>query len=374
MKKGIMLHNKLSEFTQEFFSVMQVKKVTEEMLDLTSNLEPVVVENTDQNFETGNQLFNTVDYVFVRSLDELKKLPQAERNMTATAYAISNGISVSSDGTSPYLLRTGYTKHAVNYVNKNGIPYDTYVNDNTKGDWRGIHISLRAFKQCDALPLGFGNVNTEKHTIEFGCWPKSMVSDSQRLETLLKHGKLTDTDLWYYGAVMANGKLAKNKMYKYNGEYYVRVKQSGDQRYGKALWFQLQMITWVALNWDKLTHLFNPNGDGTAEYIDAYPEQLLDGGIPFYIKQFDDNNAFYQNSTLRGVLNGINVNRIETNGNLRYTAENGGDYNGHGFLQQAFIVPADLLKNLTKNEEQYKAKNLKMRTILHRTNESEISL
>lgn len=369
MKNGIKLRNKLSEFTQGLFSVMQVKKVTEEMADLTDKLEPVVVENTDQNYETGNHAFNTVDYVFVRSLEELKTLPQTARNMTATAYAISNGISVSSDGTSPYLLRTGYTTHAVNYVSKNGIPYDTYVNDNTKGDWRGIHISLRAIKQCNALPLGFGNVNAEKHTIEFGCWPKSMVSDSQKLETLLKQGKLTDTNLWYYGAVMPNGKLAQNKMYKYNGEYYVRVKQSS-----KALWFQPQMIVWKILNWNHMSQLINPNGDGTAEYIDAYPEQLLDGGIPFYIKQFDENNAFYQNSTLRGVLNGVNVNRIETNGNLRYTAENGGDFSSHGFLQQAFIVPADLLKNLTKHEEQYKTKNLKMRTMLCRTNESEISL
>lgn len=85
----------------------------------------------------------------------------------------------------------------------------------------------------------------------------------------------------------------------------------------------------------------NPKGNGKATYIDVRTEEAIMSGIPFYPNDNDENISFWQNSSVRGFLNGIDVRNIRTNGNRNYTSPNGGNFSGHGFLQEAFITQED---------------------------------
>ena len=109
-----MTTNKVSKFMQGLCTSMGLKKRRLTMVDLMPNLLPVEIGNTDNNYKIGNPKMNTTDYVYVHSLEDFQKLPQAERCMTATAYAIGNGIAVYHNGSSPYYLRTAHSCHAVN--------------------------------------------------------------------------------------------------------------------------------------------------------------------------------------------------------------------------------------------------------------------
>ena len=64
----------------------------------------------------------------------------------------------------------------------------------------------------------------------------------------------------------------------------------------------------------------------------------------------------YQNSTVRGFLNGINVCNLKENGNPKFAAPNGGNFANCGFLQEAFIFHKDLLKEVSNSAEQEKNK------------------
>ncbi len=80
----------------------------------------------------------------------------------------------------------------------------------------------------------------------------------------------------------------------------------------------------------------NPRGNGKATLIDVRSKEIILGGIPFYPNTDDENCSFWQNSAVRGYLNGMNVNNIKSNGNTKYTASMGGNFAGKGFLQEAF--------------------------------------
>ncbi|MCL2341662.1 MAG: hypothetical protein FWC53_00945 [Firmicutes bacterium] len=80
----------------------------------------------------------------------------------------------------------------------------------------------------------------------------------------------------------------------------------------------------------------NPEGTGEAEYVDLQPEYGLQTRIPFYT-DVDMNYILWQNSTIRGFLNGIDVRNITENGNTKYTEPNGGNFTGEcNFLNEAF--------------------------------------
>ena len=374
-----MTTNKVSKFMQGLFTSIGLKKQRLTMVDLMPNLLPVEIGNTDNNYKMGNPKMNTTDYVYVHSLEDFQKLPEEERCMTATAYAIGNGISVYDNGSSPYYLRTAHSCHAVNFVSGNGVAYDTCVNATDKGDWRGIRLNLQPINFYGELPLGFGKVDVDKHTIEFSYYPSALVGDSEQCETLLKSGAMVDTGVWYRGA-LHHGKFAKNKMYQCAGEYYVRVKQSGGNNAGTALWYQPRMITWKISDeewkqkWKHMPKCINPKGDGSADYIDVYPEQLLDAGLPFYPDMFEEGNSSYLSSTLRHALNGTNGNKKHQSRIGEYWAEKGGDFSGHGFLQQISQVSLDVLQGLTGVKKQVINKNLKVQTQIKRPLEYSVGL
>lgn len=82
--------------------------------DLTSFIIPVVLDNTDEHQRSGDKKFRTEDLIYLDSYDEVRKIPQDERIISPTDYAIANGAfqywrmvsRTGKEGTSNYWLRS----------------------------------------------------------------------------------------------------------------------------------------------------------------------------------------------------------------------------------------------------------------------------
>ena len=75
---------------------------------------------------------------------------------------------------------------------------------------------------------------------------------------------------------------------------------------------------------------------GIDDYLELLSEDIVISNLPFYPMR-DENGNLYQNSTIRGFLNGIDVRDITENGNPEYSASNGGDFRGEcNWLNETF--------------------------------------
>lgn len=85
------------------------------------------------------------------------------------------------------------------------------------------------------------------------------------------------------------------------------------------------------MNWDELPKEINPDGTGTAKTIEVISHSALLSG------SYDD---IWQNSAIRAYLNGYNLHKeIDGgNGNKLYKNPTNHDFEGQGFLQEAFGI------------------------------------
>ena len=343
-------------------------------VDLSKFIIPVELDNTDENQKFGKKSFKTKDLVFLDSDDDMNELSVEEKITTPTDYAIANGAfhwwggvsRTGKKGTSAYWLRSAFSKDEVYDVLRGGLRDTDYVDRTQLGISPTLHLNLSSIISAQSELHDFGKIAHVKdtdgkviyHTIEFGKYPKTKETKSDEFENLLKEDKIFPTGKTYTG-YLDNGKFTENLEYEYNGQKYVRVKNnrfedgnfySDGQKVPKDgyVWIKVEPITWIIRNWDEMPTSINPQGNGKATYIDVRTEESIMGGIPFYPNTSDNNISFWQNSSIRGFLNGINVNNITTNGNTKYTAPNGGDFTGKGFLQEAFVVDMDRAQTTTE--------------------------
>lgn len=197
------------------------------------------------------------------------------------------------------------------------------------------------------------------HTLQLGEYVKTKGNEdlSRTLESLYHGGKIQEgilcTGRWYSG----NGQKKRYKDYagkhspefEYQGERYVRVVSYPSKeanRYsdgtlsgkvGTIRWAKVEPISFVIKNWDEMPKSINPKGKGTAKYFDLRAEEAIIANIPFYPDEYDPNSEMWQNSSIRGFFNGIDVRNIQTNGNIEYGASRGGNFTGEcNFLNEAF--------------------------------------
>lgn len=106
---------------------------------------------------------------------------------------------------------------------------------------------------------------------------------------------------------------------------------------GTIRWAKVEPISFVIKNWDEMPKSINPKGNGRAKYFDLRAEEAITSNIPFYPNGVDLNGAMWQNSSIRGFFNGIDVRNIQSNGNTEYGASHGGNFTGEcNFLNEAF--------------------------------------
>jgi len=207
------------------------------------------------------------------------------------------------------------------------------------------------------------------YTISFGNFPKNYVGDEKNKELEIRYctGQVKPTGKKYTSRVNVCGQIEYSDEYEYFGKKYVRVlnKQNLQANFnngaavkdGKYSWIEVEPITWKILNWKDMPSSINPAGNGKAEDIKVRSEYGL-VVLPFYPIKSHENSIYWQNSTIRGYLNGYNVNSIQENGNKEMSAQSGGDFRGlQNFLQESEVgfVASKLnwknLKDKTKNND-----------------------
>ncbi|MCL2755519.1 MAG: leucine-rich repeat domain-containing protein [Firmicutes bacterium] len=362
-----------------------------ERVDLRQHIRPTVIGNTNGDCKEGTKSFNTEDLIYIPSLREIVD-PSEVRAASAVDTALMDGARQgyyhARDGrrASYYLLRTG---GSINYVHR----IDTF-GDAEGGRCADLHPGIRpamslyipsemtepnAFAEF-LLKLGIdvsldhprelpvidyniqpGGRQQSYFTLEFGEKDQTFVGIKLQkvLEGLYNGGKLQEGlectgRLWTSSGqenyTQSGFVTKKNPEFEYQGQKYVRrtatkVQQGYysdetlllDEEPGQPRWVKVEPIKWEIRNWNDLPKSLNPNGSGKAKKIDLLSEQIIATNIPFYPNSSDHMRSFWQNSTVRGWLNGINVNNITENGNLRYTAPNGGDFSQQGsFLEESF--------------------------------------
>lgn len=197
------------------------------------------------------------------------------------------------------------------------------------------------------------------HTLQIGEYPKTKTDEelSQTLEDLYNAGKIKEgieaTGRWYSGngqkRIYADYAGKHNPEFEYKGNRYVRVvSYPEDERNtysdgtktgkeGTVRWVKVEPISFKIINWDEMPKTINPKGNGTAKYFDLRAEEVIIANIPFYPDEDDINSTMWQNSTIRGFFNGIDVRDIKENGVPEYGAFRGGNFTGEcNFLNEAF--------------------------------------
>lgn len=316
------------------------------------------LDNSDDAHRFGNKLFETCDMVYLQSSADAADKNREEHITYATDYAVMCGARLSANELGErgrksveVYLRSANDK-GVEKIDFDGCFADQPSAKCTyEGGCPTMCLSLTEVINAHNANSDFFSIVMDNGIpkVELGEFPNSYVGDedNSELEDLFNSGKLVTTGKSYSGTYK-DGRLIQNKEYIYRGEKYVRVittKADNDSVYstgdkapktGAVRWVKVEPLVWEIVNWLELPKEVNPKGIGVDNYIEIKTVDAIFAGIPFYPNTKDSNKNYWQNSTIRGYLNGINVNKIKTNGNSLYSAQNGGDFlNCGSFLNEA---------------------------------------
>jgi len=351
-----------------------------ERIDLSKRIIPTKLKNTDEYQKIGNWKYNTKDYIYIESKKE--KENDIKRNIQASDYAQMNNAYLVLDYKDSIKkrltltwLRTAFTSNRV------------YVYSSNKDTIFSNNVGIRKNAICPALHYSISpqnsknlkffnkkqNLNDVKqqydirvvkdktiyHTIRLGEYPRKKVNEelSAKLEELYNNGKikneLTCTGRWYTcnGIKKDNENYAgkHNPEFEYKGKRYVRVVSYPNDEIdfytdgtmsdnsGTIRWTNVEPISFVIKNWKDMPKNINPEGNGKAKYFELESEEAIISNIPFYPDKYHFNCSMWQNSTVRGFLNGIDVTFIKKNGNKEFGAYMGGNFAQEcNFLNEAF--------------------------------------
>ena len=279
-----------------------------------------------------------------------------------------------TEGTDFVILTSSFP--FINYDEEDGVNIRLRSNSNGRvGDTDGVFSTgyLESFGILSGIPLCISinlkinpnekydiYVNKRKeHILRIGEYLSNKVGFRQNelLEQLYNSGNLADgfkcTGRWYSYKGGIQGKygcgyniLKHAPEFEYHGRRYARViayDEEKEQHYVE--WLEVEPIEWLITNWDELNKKVNPYGRGRDNFFELITDKAVFPGICFY-PNFQDGMKFlynfWQNSTVRGMLNGINVMDITENGNPECALPNGGDYSdGCSFIEEAFHLDRD---------------------------------
>ena len=351
------------------------------MVNLKDYIVKTLLENTDENQCTGNPAFDTQDYVFLESYDEIKDLSDDQRIVYPSDYAVMNGATLEWEKRGPkdrqptwYWLRSAYSDEDLVYrVFYEGSVINNVPHFKSAGLCPVLHLNLLSVisARCASSlafkiePFKDKSGKVLYHTIEFGSYPQDKARNSSELEKLYNAHRLTPTGKTYTGYMKNDGSFEQNKEFEYGDKKYVRViskKYVGfESEYidkteasenGIPMWAEVQPIKWKIKNWDELPRSINPNGKGIAKTIYVKSEEALLSGIPFYPENGKTQHTMWQNSPLRAIFNGYDLHEELNNGNGNNEYKSDINYNmkGKGFLREAFDISLDLSSSMEQTD------------------------
>lgn len=330
----------------------------------------------------------TNDRVFIAGKSLATKYNLDKTKTKPSDFAILNGVmledfeteNAKSDRGCVHWLRdfTLDEQTGVDYVIQvchwnNGIMTNGVVN-NYVGIKPLINISVERFLKCkEKFEIKVNDNNTA--SILLGEFPQTFVGQerNEQLESIFSCGVVDSykTGKKYLCRFDKYGEpIFAEEYFNENSKKIVRLKNNADDYdhtafndgtlitldEGDPAWVNVEPIKWNILNFDKLPKEINPNGTGEDDVIRLISEYALNA-MPFYKGDYFDNfNYLWQNSTIRGYLNGINVSDIKTNGNPNFEAPNGGNFaQGPNFLDEAFNKTIEYTGTLSNGDNMKKS-------------------
>lgn len=364
-------------------------------IDFTRLLEPVEISTL---CESPVYSIKTKDFVWIRSVgaygsDNSYDLSNAQRNVyhqtSATDYALMNGagqfrkqldkdygfFSPSNELLRNYETRGGNDR-GLQYVSGSEGYAARCPNTSIHGEIYGIRPCMRLnleyflelFRQdkstFDVKPVKNIYLGDELYyTLALGVYPQKKLRDQSSVSTQTIISQPANDCKKYLGYLKDDLQFTVSSEFPISGTTkcvdvatkerdsligpatFADSKKVPDQP--QILFARVSPITWVIRNWDALPKEINPNGNGTAKHIDIMTDKLIMAGIPYHMILNNKKMETYlwQNSTVRGVLNGINVNYISNNGNPQYSCAGGGDFSqSPSFLSTAFDLTYEQIK------------------------------
>jgi len=331
------------------------------IMELKELIVPTILENTDENAEYGDKSFNTKDLIYIPSKKEVEDGNLSDFLCSATDYAILNGAMMNRLEDNSIVCWETYLRSQceddyeilVDTICADG-PIPQSSSDNVDNYFLGyqpvLQLNLLEIESVRRTFKDTFKIDETYHTIEFGEYPKTYVGKelNKQLENARNTFNLFPTGKKYVGYVDFAKTPTIIEEYEFNGNKYVRVvpelrdddsilKDGTCPDINLPYWVKVEPITWEIKNWDDMPTDINPIGTGTAKTIIIQTQEAIMSGIPFYLgEEGDENSEMWQNSSIRGYLNGYNVCNISTNGNPNFSAPNGGDFTEHNFLTEAF--------------------------------------
>ena len=332
---------------------------------------PTKLKNVSDSNICSDTNFETTDLIYIQSKEDI--VDHVNNGLTtrcsATDFAKLNGIMTnysadffngSTNFSSSYFLRSKPTDGFYERQFIEEVKDDGYLNSRSYySEYTGIRplLSLDISKMSKSNLISKMNIkelsvspNSSFHLFDFGEFPKTYVGNAlnKSLEELYLSKVLLKTGNEYL-SLYKDGNPSYSPEYEFNQEKYVRVLSNNFYTNtpfsdsttvplkGTYTWVKVEPITWMITNWDDLPTSINPLGNSSDETLKLLSLNIITSGIPFYPPSYLNEPCvnYWQNSTIRGYLNGINVNNITQNGNPNFSAPNGGDFTQHSFLTEA---------------------------------------
>lgn len=325
------------------------------------------ISNTNEKQELGSKSFDTEDFVYLESLEDVENLSDKARLRSATDFAIANNCPTSSlykayngKNSACTWLRSAYSKNSMGSVGRDGSLYGKFASNTFVCCCPCLALNLKSFISAQSASRDFkistiSSAGKEIYrTIEIPefQYPQSRVDSktNRTLEILYKQGRLKKTGKTFINSCIINesdDELPQVEEYRYNGKFYVRVKavhhdnsseysDGSEFKENEEFWIKVEPIKWIIKNWDEMPTSINPKGNGRAKTIELRSEEAI------ICMQMNENFGsteltMWQNSKLRAFLNEYDIHeeiKRNGNGNKKYICEQNYSYKGKGFLSE----------------------------------------
>ena len=295
------------------------------------------LENLDEWKKKGDRKFDTQDYVFVESCDDIEKIEPKEKIGNVSDFAITQGCYINRKPFAPkgkdggsYWLRDASVGYECEYNTERYFPYrvsrfsalckEKVGRTNAHSTYVGVRpclaIDIRSLisEQCNLQGVKVEEIKKGDEilyrTIEIPDfqYPQSKISDeeSKKLEEAYNSQNLKKTGRSYTGRDISKEQDEGSKIYdeySYEDSLYVRVDAKPnwyEYEYSdgtnvcdnEIIWIKVEPIKWIIKNWEQLPREINPEGTGETDRIQLKSRDILIGGMCMYHTKNTDADVY----------------------------------------------------------------------------------